>query len=179
MELSENQKQRLANINYVVGSVALLGSIGGVIYSHRTGGGFWRGFGYWILGGLVLSLPAKLISLPFTNKIIKEGDTSGSKISDNSNEIKKLTWNQFNDIIVEALDAEKRSGVNNQFAQLVKNQDLKAKLSERFQNSVTFDEYEALKNFYKKFDKSMIDTFNKISSEQKALVQKGTAKIFY
>lgn len=74
MELTENQKQRLANINYVVGSVALLGSIGGVIYSHKTGGGFWRGVGYWILGGLALSLPAKVVSLPFTNKIIKESE---------------------------------------------------------------------------------------------------------
>ena len=74
MELTENQKQRLANINYVVGSVALLGSIGGVIYSHRTGGGFLRGVGYWILGGLALSLPAKVISLPFANKIIKESE---------------------------------------------------------------------------------------------------------
>lgn len=179
MELTENQKSRLANINYVVGSVALLGSIGGVIYSHKTGGGFWRGVGYWILGGLALSLPAKVISLPFSNKILKEGDASNSKTSNDLNENKKLTWIQFNDIIVEALEAEKRSGVKNQFAQLVKDQDLKTKLSKRFQDSVTFDEYESLKNFYKKFDKSMIDTFGKISSGQKALVQKGTAKIFY
>lgn len=74
MDLNENQKQRIANINYVVGSIALIGSIGGVIYSHKTGGGFWRGVGYWIVGGLALSLPAKVISLPFENKILKESE---------------------------------------------------------------------------------------------------------
>lgn len=74
MELTENQQSRLANINYVIGSISLLGSIGGVIYSKRTGGGFWRGVGYFILGGLALSLPAKVISLPFANKIIKESE---------------------------------------------------------------------------------------------------------
>jgi len=76
MDLNENKKQRIANINYVVGSIALIGSIGGVIYSHKTGGGFWRGVGYWIVGGLALSLPAKVISLPFENKILKEGDSN-------------------------------------------------------------------------------------------------------
>jgi hypothetical protein len=70
--LSENQKARLKNINYVVASIALVGSISAVMYSSRTGGGFWRGVGYWIAGGLITALPAKIIALPFENKIIKE-----------------------------------------------------------------------------------------------------------
>ncbi len=74
MELTENQQSRLDNIKYITGSVALLGSIGGVIYSHKTGGGFWRGVGYWILGGLSLGLVARLAALPFENNILKEAD---------------------------------------------------------------------------------------------------------
>ena len=71
-EITENQQQRLTNIDYAVGSIALVGAILGVIYSKRTGGGFWRGVGYWVAGGLIIALPAKLISVPFKNKIIKE-----------------------------------------------------------------------------------------------------------
>lgn len=70
--MTQNQQTRINNINYVIGSISLLGSIGGVIYSSRTGGGFWRGVGYFILGGMIVSLPAKLISVPFVNKIVKE-----------------------------------------------------------------------------------------------------------
>ncbi len=76
MDLTKNQESRLANINYITGSVALLGSIGGAIYSHKTGGGFWRGVGYWILGGLALGAVAKLAALPFENNILKEADKS-------------------------------------------------------------------------------------------------------
>lgn len=70
--LSENQKERIANINYVVGSISFLGSVGGLIYANRTGGKFWRYVGYFILGGMVVGAPAKLVSLPFINKIVKE-----------------------------------------------------------------------------------------------------------
>jgi hypothetical protein len=77
--LSDNQKQRIANISYVVGSISLLGSVGGLIYANRTGGRFWRYVGYFILGGMVVGAPAKLVSLPFINKII--GETKNSSKS--------------------------------------------------------------------------------------------------
>src|SRR5258705_8235053 len=86
MELTDNQNERIANINYVAGSVGLIGAIVGVIYSHKTGGGFWRGVGYWILGGVALGTVASLAALPFKNSILKEGDkssnTDSSKTSD-------------------------------------------------------------------------------------------------
>jgi hypothetical protein len=73
-KLTENEKARLNNINYVVGGIGMLGAIGGIIYAKKTGGGFWRYVGYWIAGGLVLGLPARLTALPFKNKILKEAD---------------------------------------------------------------------------------------------------------
>lgn len=72
--LTSNQKERINNIDYVVGGIALLGAIGGVVYAKKTGGGFWRYVGYWIAGGLVVGVPARLVALPFKNKILKEGD---------------------------------------------------------------------------------------------------------
>lgn len=70
--MNENQKTRIANINLVVSSVALVGAIGGVIYAKRTGGGSLRYVGYWIVGALALGVPARLVALPFQNKIISE-----------------------------------------------------------------------------------------------------------
>lgn len=72
--LTPNQKERIANINYVVGGVALLGAISGVIYAKKTGGGFWRYVGYWIAGSLVTGVPARLVATPFKNKILKDAD---------------------------------------------------------------------------------------------------------
>ena len=74
--LTSNQKQRIANIDMLVGSVVLLGSIGGIIYANKTGGGFWRYLGYWIVGGLVTGIPSRLVATPFKNKILKEADKS-------------------------------------------------------------------------------------------------------
>lgn len=179
MELSENQKQRLANINYVVGSVALLGSIGGVIYSHKTGGGFWRGFGYWILGGLILGTPASLISLPFRNKILKESDLLSnnptSKSSDNNDKLSGLDWDYLR---TEAINAAQRSKTANQFSRLVTGTESNTTLRNNFINNVSRDEYNALVNFYKVYNTTMTDAFSKISPDQKILVQKATSKIF-
>ena len=72
--LTPNQKERIANINYVVGGVALLGAISGVMYAKKTGGGFWRYVGYWIAGSLVTGVPARLVATPFKNKILKDAD---------------------------------------------------------------------------------------------------------
>ncbi len=71
-KLSENQLMRLNNINMLLGGISLLGGIAGAVYSTRTGGGFWRGAGFFILGNLAVGVPASLIAMPFQNKIIKE-----------------------------------------------------------------------------------------------------------
>lgn len=78
--LSPSQEVRYNNITYIAASVGILGSVAGVIYSKKTGGGFWRGVGYWVLGGMVAGIPARLVAVPFQNKILKETETqNGSK----------------------------------------------------------------------------------------------------
>ncbi len=72
-QLTDSATARLANIMYVTGSIGLIGSIAGVYYSHKTGGGFWRGVGYFLLGGFIFGTAAHLAALPFENKIIKDG----------------------------------------------------------------------------------------------------------
>lgn len=74
MSLTTNQQLRLANWNYIQWAAGILGAISGLFYAYRTGGGFWRYVGYWILGSIILSLPAAVITLPFKNKILKEAD---------------------------------------------------------------------------------------------------------
>ena len=77
--LTPNQKARINNINMITGSIALLGAIGGVMYAKRTGGGFWRYVGYWIVGGMVTGIPARLVALPFKNNILKKADTQNQQ----------------------------------------------------------------------------------------------------
>jgi hypothetical protein len=79
-KMTPSQKARYMNITYLAGSVALVGSIGAVIYAKKTGGGFWRYVGYWIAGGLVAGIPARLVALPFQNKILREvGENNNSE----------------------------------------------------------------------------------------------------
>ncbi len=78
--LSDNQQQRITNIAYVVGSISFLGSVGGLMYANRTGGKFWRYVGYFIVGGMVVGVPAKIISLPFINKIVGESKDKPSTV---------------------------------------------------------------------------------------------------
>lgn len=73
--METNQQQRIENIKMLGSSVALLGSIAGVVYSHKTGGGFWRGVGYWIIGGVVFGTVAYAATFPTINKILKESAT--------------------------------------------------------------------------------------------------------
>ncbi len=104
MELTENQKTRIDNINYVASSIGLLGAIAGVIYSHKTGGGFWRGVGYWILGGVSLGTVAALATLPFKNNILKEGDNNTESTGD-----KESNGMKYNDTVVSQIVAQKRN----------------------------------------------------------------------
>ncbi len=71
--LTDSAQARLLNIQYTTSGLGLLGGIAGVIYSNRTGGHFWRGVGYFFLGSIVVGVAARLVALPFENKIIKEG----------------------------------------------------------------------------------------------------------
>jgi uncharacterized membrane protein YeaQ/YmgE (transglycosylase-associated protein family) len=51
-------------------AVGLIGSIAGVIYSKKTGGGFLRGVGYFIVGGIVVGLlPRLFYFIPKTNEV--------------------------------------------------------------------------------------------------------------
>lgn len=86
-KFNENQKERLRNLNYLIASAGFLGGILGVVYSKRTGGGFWRGVGYFVLGGAVFSFPVKLVTIPFANKIIKE---TNPKTENNTNPVKSV-----------------------------------------------------------------------------------------
>jgi hypothetical protein len=84
VKLSDNQKDRIANINMVVGSISFLGSVGGLMYANRTGGKFWRYVGYFIVGGMIVGVPARVVSLPFVNKIVKESSDDTSSTEDDS-----------------------------------------------------------------------------------------------
>ncbi len=87
MELTDNQKQRILNIDIILSGLSMLGSVGGIIYSVKTGGGFWRGVGYFFAGGLIVGVPAQIIALPFKNKIIAE--TSEENLVDKITDIIK------------------------------------------------------------------------------------------
>jgi hypothetical protein len=100
--VTDNQIARIANINYVIGSISFLGSVGGLIYANRTGGKFWRYVGYFIVGGMVLGVPAKIVSLPFMNKII--GETKDNEIPMENEEEKPLIL-----ILQEELDAKNKT----------------------------------------------------------------------
>ncbi len=73
--LSENQKLRINNINYVVAGIYLLGGIAGAMYAKRTGGGILRYIGYYAVGAISVGIPAQIIATPFRNRIIKETAT--------------------------------------------------------------------------------------------------------
>lgn len=193
MELTDNQKQKIQNIEIVQGSIGLLGSIGGVIYSKRTGGGFWRGVGYFILGGLITGIPAALVSIPFKNKILSDADNNKDSNEKKASEDKskldsqnslfdaneaKMNHLKWNDLLSASVQAKNRSKVNNQFADLINNPTLKDKFEKNFIQFVNNDEFKALLYFYNNYNKSLTDTFTKVTPSQKTLIQTGTAKIF-
>lgn len=72
--MTENQKERIRNLDAIQASVSLIGLVAGIVYAKKTGGGFWRYVGYSFAGSLVLGLPAMLAITPFKNKILKEVD---------------------------------------------------------------------------------------------------------
>lgn len=74
IQLTENQKERIKNIEAIQISIGILGNISGWIYAKKTGGGFLRYVGWGLVGGLIVGIPIMLIMTPFKNKILKEGD---------------------------------------------------------------------------------------------------------
>ena len=93
MELTDNQKSRIKNLEKIQISASFVGGIGGAIYAKKTGGGFWRYVGWWIAGSVALGLVSSLAVTPFKNRILKEGDESkgsgaGSSSTKNDSSIK-------------------------------------------------------------------------------------------
>ena len=54
--------QEMAKLSLPGRVMGFIGSVGGVVYSIKTGGGFWRGVGYWLLGGLIVGGGAYIIN---------------------------------------------------------------------------------------------------------------------
>lgn len=63
----EALKKTLIQQNIMVG---VAGGVAGLIYANRTGGGFWRYVGYWIVGGIAVGfIPRVAYFVPKTNKV--------------------------------------------------------------------------------------------------------------
>ena len=76
LNLTPTAQSQLLNIDIVISSFWLLGGISGAIYAHKTGGGGWRGVGYFFLGAIATGAVSHLIALPFQNKIIENGSVN-------------------------------------------------------------------------------------------------------
>jgi hypothetical protein len=70
--LTEKGESQIKNIDYAVKGMAILGAVAGVVYSAKSGGGFWRGVGYFFLGSLVVGGVTRLATLPMKNKVISQ-----------------------------------------------------------------------------------------------------------
>jgi len=75
-KLTPEQQKRYSNLEGIQIMASIVGIGLGIIYSKRTGGGFWRGFGYSILGSAIVGIPTALILTPFKNKILKEAESN-------------------------------------------------------------------------------------------------------
>jgi hypothetical protein len=77
LEELQAKSKTLSDQNSIVNGI---GAITGLVYANRTGGGFWRYVGYFLLGGFVVGvLPNMLYFTPQKNKIdslIKEKSTN-------------------------------------------------------------------------------------------------------
>ena len=63
--------------------VGMIGSVAGVVYNVKTGGGFWRGVLFFFAGGFVVGIiPRMAYFIPQTNKVngvIKKKENATSK----------------------------------------------------------------------------------------------------
>jgi cation transporter-like permease len=60
--IDKDLEKRLLNAKIIAGSIGTVASIGAVVYNIKTGGGFWRGVGYFLLAGVVVSIPVHYIA---------------------------------------------------------------------------------------------------------------------
>lgn len=66
----EQLKAKQKTLQFQNASIGLLGGIGGVAYSNKTNGGFWRGVGYFILGSFIVGfLPRILYFIDELNEV--------------------------------------------------------------------------------------------------------------
>jgi multidrug efflux pump subunit AcrB len=72
MATTSSKTERIKNIRMAASGVAMLGGVGGIFYSIKTGGGFWRGVGYFLLGSIAAGAVAAVVTVPMINKIEKE-----------------------------------------------------------------------------------------------------------
>ena len=63
---------KVLNLNRTLMAVSLLGGVAGVVYSNKTGGGFWRGVGWYFVGSIAASAVGTIATYPIRNKIIND-----------------------------------------------------------------------------------------------------------
>jgi hypothetical protein len=63
---------KLLNLNMTLWAVSIAGGVAGVVYSNKTGGGFWRGVGWYFVGSIAASAVGAIVAYPIRNKIIDE-----------------------------------------------------------------------------------------------------------
>lgn len=68
----EYNKKLLFNGLIVSSSIGAAAGIGAVVYNIKTGGGFWRGVGYFLLAGVLIGFPARLITSAVVAKKLKK-----------------------------------------------------------------------------------------------------------
>lgn len=66
-----NEIMKKALVAHVIASgVGTLGAVAGIVYNVKTGGGFWRGVGFFFLGGIIFGLPAHIAANVYVAKSI-------------------------------------------------------------------------------------------------------------
>ncbi len=117
MELTDNQKSRIKNLEKIQISASFVGGIGGAIYAKKTGGGFWRYVGWWIAGSVALGLVSSLAVTPFKNRILKEGDAnkgSGTGSSSAKNDSSKTIVKSISQVEADKILADINNFVKKQ-----------------------------------------------------------------
>lgn len=66
--MTDAQKSKILNIRIATMSLSTLAGIGAVVYNIKTGGGFWRGVGYFVLASVVVGFPIGVIGNTFIAK---------------------------------------------------------------------------------------------------------------
>lgn len=90
--LTQSQLDRLAKINHVQISCAIIGAVGGLLYARKRGngniGGLWKGLLYAIGGTIIVTIPASFALEYMKNNIINEPATY-SEANGSESEVEK------------------------------------------------------------------------------------------